>query len=137
KTLQNWTVDQRNYASLRMGDWPNELLTLAQGTLLNLPPVDTTPTIAVVIDDLGSNAARTNSAIAFPANVTLSFLPDPPRSRELSHRAHLAGHEVIVHLPMQPSGNANPGERPLKAGLPSDELRQRLGWGLSRVCAYS
>jgi hypothetical protein len=135
-TLRTWTVDQRTYVTLRMGDWPSQLLTLAQGTLSNLPAVDQTPTIAIVIDDLGGDVARTNSAIALPANVTLSFLPYPPRSHELSRRAHLAGHEVIVHLPMQPVGNENPGERALKVGLPSDELQQRLGWALSRVSDY-
>jgi len=135
-TLRTWTMDQGAYASLRMGDWPNQLLTLADVTLSNLPAVDKTPAIAIVIDDLGNDAARTNAAIALPANVTMSFLPYPPRSLELSRRAHLAGHEVIVHLPMQPLGNENPGERALKVGLPSDELQRRLGWSLSRVAEY-
>jgi polysaccharide deacetylase 2 family uncharacterized protein YibQ len=94
------------------------------------------PIIAVVIDDLGVNLERTNRAIALPANVTLSFLPYPPRSLELSRRAHLAGHEVLVHLPMQPSGQADPGERALTPGLPPAELKQRLGWALSRVANY-
>jgi hypothetical protein len=48
----------------------------------------------------------------------------------------LAGHEVIVHVPMQPTGNENPGEGVLKVGLPSNELQQRLGWSLSRVAEY-
>jgi hypothetical protein len=136
KTLRTWTVERNTYASLRTGDWPNQFLTLAQGTLSNLPAVDESPAIAVVIDDLGTNAARTSQAIGLPANVTMSFLPYPSRSRELSRRAHLAGHEVIVHLPMQPAGNENPGERALKVGLPPDELQQRLVWALSRVSDY-
>ena len=135
-TLRTWTMDQHGYASLRIGDWPNELLTLADVTIPGLPVVDDTPAIAIVIDDLGNDAARTNAAIALPANVTLSFLPYPKRTLELSRLAHLAGHEVIVHLPMQPTGNANPGEGALKVGLPSGELQQRLGWSLSRVSEY-
>jgi uncharacterized protein len=136
KTLRTWTMDQHGYASLRIGDWPSDLLTLADVTIPGLPAVDNTPAIAIVIDDLGNDAARANAAIALPANVTLSFLPYPKRTLELSRRAHSAGHEVIVHLPMQPTGNENPGEGALKVGLPSDELQQRLGWSLARVSEY-
>jgi len=112
---------------IRTDDWP---------TVLEAPPAETVPAIAVVIDDLGGDASLTNAAIALPSNVTLSFLPYPKRSFELSRRAHLAGHEVIVHLPMQPSGGENPGERALTTGLPVAELRQRLEWSLSRVSDY-
>jgi polysaccharide deacetylase 2 family uncharacterized protein YibQ len=73
-----------------MGNWPSRMFTLAQGP--GLMP-DGTPTIAVVIDDLVGNVARTTQAIVLPANVTLSFLPDSPRSQELSRRAHQAGNE--------------------------------------------
>jgi polysaccharide deacetylase 2 family uncharacterized protein YibQ len=106
------------------------------GIGLRPPPAADVPVIAVVIDDLGVNLERTNRAIALPANVTLSFLPYPSRSLELSRRAHLTGHEVLVHLPMQPAGSGNPGERALTTGLPPGELKQRLGWALSRVAHY-
>ena len=135
ETLRNWAVEPKAYASLRMGDWPERLLALAQDLQPELPE-ETMPAIAVVLDDLGVNVARTVQAISLPANVTLSFLPYPPRSRELSHQAHLAGHEVIVHLPMQPSGSADPGDRALDVGLKPDQMRQRLEWALSRVSDY-
>jgi hypothetical protein len=136
KTLQNWNFQSPNYVSLRNGDWPSQLVRLATGQGAIAPVADDTPAIAVVIDDLGINAARTAQAIGLPANVTLSFLPYPPGSRELSRRASLAGHEVIVHLPMQPTGDGNPGERALETGLSSGELQQRLGWALSRVSDF-
>ena len=131
KTLQAFNLNQPQYASLRTGDWPNRSFTLIQSTAS-----DGAPTIAIVIDDLGVNAARTMQAIELPANVTLSFLPYPRRSLELSRRARQAGHEVIVHLPMQPSGNENPGERALQVGLAPEELHNRIGWALTRVSDY-
>ena len=136
KTLQTLGAQTVAYDPLRMGDWPSRVLAFAPGLRATQQPVDDTPMIAIVIDDLGINAARTAQAIELPANVTMSFLPYPSRSRELSRRAHLAGHEVIVHLPMQPTGAENPGERALQTGLASDELQQRLGWALSRVSDY-
>jgi polysaccharide deacetylase 2 family uncharacterized protein YibQ len=128
KTLSTFNMGQQRYASLRTGEWPD---TLAQS-----PSRDATPAIAIVIDDLGGNVTRTTQAIALPANVTLSFLPDSSRALELSRRAHQAGHEVIVHLPMQPSGKANPGEHALRVGLGSDELQRRTSWALSRVAEH-
>lgn len=131
KTLQALNFDRRGNATIRTGEWPERLFTLAQS-----PGRDATPAISIVIDDLGGNVTRTTQAIALPANVTLSFLPDSPRAQELSRRAHQAGHEVIVHLPMQPSGKENPGEHALKVGLASDELQRRTSWALSRVAEY-
>ena len=131
KTLSTFNMGQPRYASLRTGEWPERLFTLAQS-----PGHDATPAIAIVIDDLGGNVTRTTQAIALPANMTLSFLPDSSRARELSRRAHQAGHEVIVHLPMQPSGKENPGEHALNVGLASEELQRRTSWALSRVAEY-
>jgi polysaccharide deacetylase 2 family uncharacterized protein YibQ len=128
-TLQ--ALNTREREAIRLGEWPRR--TLPGGP----PPVmSDAPMIAIVIDDLGANVTRTNQAIALPANVTLSFLPDPPRSLQLSRRARLGGHEVMLHLPMQPSGRQNPGERALTTGLPPEELKQRLQWALSRVSDY-
>lgn len=131
KTLRAFNFERRGNATIRTGEWPGRLLTLAQN-----PGRDATPAIAIVIDDLGGNVTRTTQAIALPANVTLSFLPDSSRAQELSRRAHQAGHEIIVHLPMQPSGKENPGEYALKVGLASDELQRRTSWALSRVADY-
>ncbi len=136
KTLATLNGPSDPYASLRTGGWPSRPQTFFPRIFVASPPVDHSPAIAVVIDDLGGNAARTAQAIALPANVTLSFLPYPPRSRELSRRAHLAGHEVLLHLPMQPSGAQNPGERALSTGLKLDDMQQRLGWALSRVSDF-
>jgi polysaccharide deacetylase 2 family uncharacterized protein YibQ len=136
RTLATWNGPPDPYASLRIGGWPSRPLPLFAGILARSPPADESPAIAVVIDDLGANVSRTAQAIALPANVTLSFLPYPPSSRELSRRAHLAGHEVILHLPMQPSGGQNPGERALSTGLKPDDMQQRLVWALSRVSDF-
>jgi uncharacterized protein len=136
KTLATLNGAPDPYASLRRGGWPRPARGFLPAILAGSPPVDDSPAIAVVIDDLGANVSRATQAIALPANVTLSFLPDPPRSGELSRRAHLAGHEVILHLPMQPSGGQNPGERALSTGLKPDDMQQRLIWALSRVSDF-
>ena len=57
--------------------------------------------LAIVIDDLGYDpgAARRVAALAGP--LTAGILPDTPASRTTATLARAAGHEVLVHLPMQ------------------------------------
>lgn len=62
------------------------------------------PGIAIIIDDLGYHQRPARTAIDLPGAVTLSFLPDGPHSAELAERAHRAGKEIMLHLPMQAQG---------------------------------
>src|SRR3546814_16167997 len=51
--------------------------------------------------------------------------------------ARAAGHELMVHVPMQPlSDTIDPGPNVLSATLPRAELKQRLPWGLDRFGGY-
>jgi polysaccharide deacetylase 2 family uncharacterized protein YibQ len=130
-------VQQPRQNIIRLGDWPMRLFNREQETRKkSSPSVDGRPAIAIVIDDLGADVAHTREAIALPADVTMSFLPYPDASLALSHRAHLADHEIIVHLPMQPVGNQNPGENALMSGLGEVELQMRTSWALSRVSDF-
>ena len=64
------------------------------------PPVRL-PSIAIVIDDLGADAIHTRRAIALPQAVALSFLPYPADTPRLAREAGRAGHEILVHVPME------------------------------------
>jgi polysaccharide deacetylase 2 family uncharacterized protein YibQ len=96
------------------------------------PPVKD-PKIAIVIDDLGGDLARTDRAIALPKPVTLSFLPFDEATPWLSAEAVRAGHEILVHMPMEAEGDHNPGPLALTVGLSPDEIRRRLTLALARV----
>jgi hypothetical protein len=119
-------------APIRIGEWPSWLFGRNEETRRKSVD-DGKPVIAVVIDDLGQDQIRTKEAIALSPNVTLSFLPYPQASHALSHEAHVAGHQVMVHLQMQPIGDANPGPMALTAGLAPSELARRVNWALDRV----
>jgi uncharacterized protein len=82
--------------------------------------------IAIVIDDLGISAQGTLRAIALPAAVTLSFLPYGSEVSQLAARARAAGHELLLHVPMEPMGHENPGPGALFVKQTSDETRSRL-----------
>lgn len=85
------------------------------------------PMIAVVIDDLGLARDRTLAAIGLPGPLTLAFLPYADGVADMARAARAGGHELLVHLPMEPSrGSADPGPNALLTGLDVDENRKRL-----------
>ncbi|MGD0191699.1 MAG: divergent polysaccharide deacetylase family protein [Rhizomicrobium sp.] len=95
------------------------------------------PVIAIVIDDLGNDVAGTRRAIALPKEVTLSFLPYPDTTAQLAREAIRAGHQILVHVPMQPVGTEDAGPMALRTDLPAEENVHRLDWALSRVPGFS
>ncbi len=95
------------------------------------------PVIALVIDDLGLNRVNSRRAIALPAPLTLSFLTYAEGLDGLTRQARDAGHELLVHVPMEPRDlRWDPGPNALLVGLPEDELERRLEWALGRFDGY-
>jgi polysaccharide deacetylase 2 family uncharacterized protein YibQ len=71
------------------------------------------------------------------APLTLSYLPYARNLAQQTSRARSRGHELMVHLPMEPLDRGeNPGPRALLRGLPEQELVRRLEWALSRFTGY-
>ncbi|HEY5339367.1 MAG TPA: divergent polysaccharide deacetylase family protein [Rhizomicrobium sp.] len=95
------------------------------------------PAIAIVIDDLGADAIGTRRAIALPKDVSLSFLPYPDMAPEFAREGLRAGHQIIVHVPMEPSGRSDPGPMALRTDLSAAENNTRLDWALARIAGFS
>ena len=91
------------------------------------------PVIALLIDDAGPDFELTRRALALPARLTVSILPYAADAPSLAGDARAAGHEVFLHLPMEPGGLADPGPYALTRHHTPDELRARTEWALSRV----
>jgi polysaccharide deacetylase 2 family uncharacterized protein YibQ len=105
--------------------------------LVSAGPHASAPKIAIVIDDLGADVAATRRAIALPKNVSLSFLPYPDTTPMLAAEALAAGHQILVHVPMEPEGNEDPGPMALETGLSAEENARRLEWAFGRVPGFS
>ncbi len=96
------------------------------------------PMIAIVLDDLGPNKQRTRNATDLPGPLTLAFLPYAKDLPAQTARARQRGHELLIHMPMEPkdlAGN-NPGENALLTSLSDAEIKRRLEWALDRFPAY-
>ena len=95
------------------------------------------PKIVIVIDDLGLDRPRTRRTMALPGPLTLSFLAYADDLAQQTQKAHAAGHELMLHVPMEPgAGNIDPGPNVLLSGMSKDELLKSLRWNLDQMQGY-
>ncbi len=95
------------------------------------------PLIAIVLDDVGVVRSHAQMAIDLPGAVTLSFMTYADGVAEMAARARANGHELMLHVPMQPlDGDLDAGPQALTVGLSEEELLKRLAWGLDRFSGY-
>jgi polysaccharide deacetylase 2 family uncharacterized protein YibQ len=105
---------------------------LRNAVTLPHPPGDVA--IAIIIDDMGIDQKRSRLAIGLPAPLTLSFIPYGYHLPELVAAARAAGHEVMLHMPMEPlDAEADPGPNALRTSVPIEENQRRLLWAFSRI----
>ncbi len=82
--------------------------------------------MAIIIDDVAGDESASDGIFALPNKLTLSVLPNHPRSAELAEEAHRRGFEVMLHLPMQSEANEAPEVRKIHLGMSSPEIAQGL-----------
>ncbi|WP_428910534.1 divergent polysaccharide deacetylase family protein [Niallia sp. Krafla_26] len=58
--------------------------------------------LAIVIDDFGNNMKATEDMLNLPIPITVAIMPFLSTTERDAKLAHERGHEVIVHLPMEP-----------------------------------
>ncbi|WP_247896290.1 divergent polysaccharide deacetylase family protein [Azospirillum argentinense] len=94
------------------------------------------PAIAIVIDDMGVDRKRSNRAVSLPAPLTLAWLPYAHELPAQARAARAAGHELMLHLPMEPSGSADPGPQALRVSLDKGEILRRTKAALDSFDGY-
>ncbi|NWG46052.1 MAG: divergent polysaccharide deacetylase family protein, partial [Alphaproteobacteria bacterium] len=104
------------------------------------PPPSGRPRIALVLTGLGLSPTATREVLAdAPDAVSLAFSPHAGGLQSWINRARAKGHEVMLHLPLEPHDfPANdPGPNTLLAGAGAPENDARLNWVLSRATGYT
>ncbi|WP_425402033.1 divergent polysaccharide deacetylase family protein [Kiloniella laminariae] len=94
------------------------------------------PRVAVVLDDVGVNRRGAELAIELPGAITLSFMTYAPGVKAMAEEARRRGHELMLHVPMEPVGRADPGPQALLTGLSDQEILSRLDWGMRQFEGY-
>ncbi|MFI5020657.1 MAG: divergent polysaccharide deacetylase family protein [Alphaproteobacteria bacterium] len=104
---------------------------------LAMPDIRGRPMVALVIDDAGVDRKRTERAMHLPPGVTMSFLPYAQEVARQVQEAKALGHEIIVHVPMEPeNASVDPGPNALRVKDSGEEIERRLEWDLSRFADY-
>ena len=98
---------------------------------------DGRPMIALIFDDLGVDKSRTRRTIALHGPLTLSFLAYATGLDDLGKQGRRAGHEIFLHVPMEPSGgDIDPGPNVLLTNQPRPELLSSFRWNLDQMTGY-
>lgn len=84
--------------------------------------------LAIVIDDLGNDMRGTEEMLKLPIKLTVAVMPFMPTTKEDAELAHHYGHEVILHLPMEPKRGKKSwlGPGAITTDLSDDEIRKRV-----------
>jgi uncharacterized protein len=101
------------------------------------PALDGVPLISIMIDDLGISEDRARLMSALPGPLTLAFMPYGEDVAALAEIATDAGHELFLHLPMEPmDATVDPGPHALLSEVESEELTAQLLWNLQQFDGY-
>jgi polysaccharide deacetylase 2 family uncharacterized protein YibQ len=88
------------------------------------------PKLAILIDDMGLDGPLSREALQLPRGVSYSFFSFGPSSDELAHQAFEDGHEILIHVPMEPLPHKdvklNPGPETLEVGDAPDDILTKL-----------
>ncbi|MFD0678839.1 MULTISPECIES: divergent polysaccharide deacetylase family protein [unclassified Paenibacillus] len=88
----------------------------------------TTKRIAIVIDDFGNDQQGTREMMELPVPITVAVMPFLPTTRRDAEWAHQLGHDVLIHMPMEPVHGKKSwlGPGAITADLSDEEIRQRV-----------
>ncbi|MGL5241191.1 MAG: divergent polysaccharide deacetylase family protein [Kluyvera ascorbata] len=89
--------------------------------------------LAIVIDDFGYRPQQENQVLAMPSTISVAVLPNAPHAREMATKAHNAGHEVLIHLPMAPISKQPLEKDTLRPDMSSDEIERIIREAVEKV----
>ncbi len=92
------------------------------------------PRLAIVIDDWGYDWASARDFLSLDIPFTAAVLPYRAKTDEMLAMLRQRGHEVILHLPMEPKNPAiDPGEGGITTDLSDVEISRRVAAALAAL----
>ena len=101
--------------------------------LTNQKPLSSLLKIAIVVDDMGASPKRTKDIIDIKAPLTASFLTFAPQLDKQVAQSIAAGHEVMLHVPMQPQSKIYVSNDVLTVDMTEMQIAERFKKMLEKI----
>ncbi len=98
--------------------------------------LDGVPMIAIVLDDMGLDQRMSDMATKLKGPLTLSYMSYGKNLIQQTQVAISRGHELLLHLPMEPEGEMDPGPGALELHMSDIELRRLIFSALNRFPGF-
>ena len=113
-------------------DTDSELLAIHPlGDIKPAPPG--TGTLYLVIDDVGYNLAQLETYLELPIPMTFALLPGLEYTHAAQERIVGSSAEMILHQPIEPVGDQDPGPGALYVGMQPEEMRSIINRNLDQI----
>ena len=89
--------------------------------------------LAIILDDVGSDPSAVDTIFLLHYPLTLSVLPNHPRSTQIAEEARRRGYQVLLHLPMESVVDETPETQELRPGMSAVEISSSLNSMLASV----
>jgi len=87
----------------------------------------------LVIDDVGYNLEQLDNYLDLPIPMTFALLPGLEFSRAAQEQIARSGEEMILHQPIEPLGDEDPGPGALYVGMQPEEMRKIVNKNLDQL----
>ncbi|RXT06319.1 divergent polysaccharide deacetylase family protein [Ammoniphilus sp. CFH 90114] len=91
--------------------------------------------VAIVIDDFGNDMLGTEEILQLDIPLTVAVMPFLPTTKRDAEWAYKRGHEVFIHLPMEPRRGKKSwlGPGAITTDLSDEEIRKRVNQAVDQV----
>ncbi|MFT5207407.1 MAG: polysaccharide deacetylase 2 family uncharacterized protein YibQ [Candidatus Omnitrophota bacterium] len=96
-------------------------------------PGKTKAYVSIVLDDWGYNLKAYDKLINLQTPITVAILPHLAYSKKIAIGAYNQGHEIILHMPMEPIGNVSLEKNTLLTSMTGADITQIFYQALSAV----
>ena len=136
KTIGTVEINQNHMPDFQFEVYPEKDIPLPKEKKSpKTTPDETSPRIALIVDDIGYDRAVVKKLLGLNLPITLSILPKSPFTKSIVHEARKYHVEIMLHQPMEPFEypRINPGPGTLLTSMTPDELVRQLVQNLEEM----
>lgn len=91
--------------------------------------------LAIIIDDLGNSMGGTEEILTLPVKLTVAVMPFMRTTQQDARRAHELGHDVLIHMPMEPKQGKPEwlGPGAILSSMTNEEVRKKVEEAIDNV----